>query len=289
MLTKRHLQEEIGDLGTLRLLTGAYSEIAALRMKRIRDTVLQTRDFMSTVKGVFEQVKASYRREVLALTSKAKGKGGGVTFIKRNDKTAAVLLSANTGLYGEIVRKTFEMFLRDVREKEGDIVIVGKLGRSLFLEEEKDRPHTYFDLPDYEVVPQDMSEVVSHLVKYREVRIYSGRYQNVVLQFPSVFGLSSESPMAQASEGVKYLFEPSLEEVLAFFETQIFASLFDQTVHESQLAKFASRMLALDQASENIKETLRKVELRARRLIHQVEGRKQLNTFSGMSLWRSSG
>ena len=36
------------------------------------------------------------------------------------------------------------------------------------------------------------------------------------------------------------------------FETQIFASLFDQSIRESQLAKFASRILAMDRAEQNI-------------------------------------
>ena len=49
-----------------------------------------------------------------------------------------------------------------------------------------------------------------------------------------------------------YFFEPSLEEVVIFFETEIFASLLEQVFHESRLAKTASRMMLLDRASQNI-------------------------------------
>jgi F0F1-type ATP synthase gamma subunit len=80
------------------------------------------------------------------------------------------------------------------------------------------------------------------------------------------------------------MFEPSVEKILMFFETQIFASLFDQAVHESQLAKFASRILAMDRAAQNIEVKLKRLELEKLKTVHSVSGKKQLDSLVSTSL-----
>ena len=82
-----------------------------------------------------------------------------------------------------------------------------------------------------------------------------------------------------------YLFEPSFEEIVKVFNGEILASIFEQTLHESQLAKFASRMLALDRSEDNIEKRLVKIRLEEVRLSHRLQNKKQLSTMSGLTLW----
>ena len=58
--------------------------------------------------------------------------------------------------------------------------------------------------------------------------------------------------------GIKFIFEPSLEEVFNFFDAEIVASLLQQTFHESRLAKLASRLLLLDRSIVKVEEALGK-------------------------------
>ena len=76
---------------------------------------------------------------------------------------------------------------------------------------------------------------------------------------------------------------------MKFFEAQIFASLFDQTVFESQLAKFASRMTSLELRVENIKDILKDVAFEKEKIRHRIINKKQLETFSSMALWNQNG
>ncbi len=71
-----------------------------------------------------------------------------------------------------------------------------------------------------------------------------------------------------------------------FFEKEIFASMLDQTVRESQLAKFASRMVALNRAGENIKSSLDISVIQKRVIDHALANKKQLNAISSISLWK---
>src|SRR5258708_4594826 len=103
-----------------------------------------------------------------------------------------------------------------------------------------------------------MSLLIRHLVEYEEIHIYYGKFKSIVSQTPDVIIISSETDISEIkkTKTVKYLFEPSLEKILMFFEIEMFSSVFEQMVKESQLAKFASRMFAMDAASQRIKRNL---------------------------------
>ena len=84
---------------------------------------------------------------------------------------------------------------------------------------------------------------------------------------------------------MKYLFEPSLEQVMKFFEQQIFTSLIEGTIKEAELAKFASRMITLDSATENVKSALKAVQNQQRVLQHRKSNKRQQELLTGISLW----
>jgi len=74
-------------------------------------------------------------------------------------------------------------------------------------------------------------------------------------------------------------------EIARIFEGEIMASVFEQVLYESQLAKFASRMLSLDRALENVDKRIGEVDQRLRRLKHKITNSRQLSRLSGMTLW----
>jgi len=88
-------------------------------------------------------------------------------------------------------------------------------------------------------------------------------------------------------EVMHFLFEPSLEKILAFFETQIFTSMFKQTVHESHLSLFASRINAMESALQNITSQLIILGSEKRRTKKLMDNKKQLERVAGRLLWAS--
>ena len=288
MIDERALAEEIGRISGLQTLVRAYGEIAAIRMRKTRTSVLANRDFLNQLNSVFEDVRASYAHEVKALAKKTKGPAQ-VTFLAHNGKTVSVLISANTGLYGEIVQSTLKLFLEEVRQNVSEVSIVGKHGLSLFLAEEPNRPYSYFELPDDRVESNDLVEIIKHIVQYSEIHVFYGKFQSVITQRPEKLEVSAEISLATDTrqELRHYLFEPTLEGVLTFFETEIFASNFEQVIRESQLAKFASRVLAMDRADENTKEEIKRLYFEKNRLKHRSINKKLLNAISSLVAWGS--
>lgn len=278
MKDKKHIENQIGELNTFKSLTEAYTEIASIRMKNTRNSVLKNRDYMASLDDVFKDVRVSYARDVLNL-GKKKLNQEKVTFLSHNGKSVGVFLSANTGLYGDIIERTFEKFMKEAKQENLEITIVGKLGLSMLQSFNSKIPYTYFDLSDRKIEPGDLSEILRHLVQYEEIRVYYPRYESAVKQEASKYIVSAETPLSEIKQREKdktyYLFEPSLKEILIFFEKEIFASLLDQTVRESQLAKFAARIISLDRAGENIKQRLKKLNNEKLRAEHRKTNRKQ--------------
>lgn len=288
MIDQRIINEEIAQITSLQTLVRAYGEIAALKMRKTRFSVLANRDFLAELNSVFEEVRASYAKEVAALAKKVGKSLSHVTFLAHNGKTVSVLLSANTGLFGDIVQSTFELFIDEVRQNISEVTIAGRNGVSLFLAEEPNRPYSYFDLADDKVTTADLAQIIKHIVQYSEIHVFYGRFYSVINQRPERLRVSAEISLTSGSRkpSREYLFEPSLQNILMFFESEIFASLFEQVVRESQLAKFASRVLAMDRADENTKEEIERLSFDKNRLKHRALNRKQLNTLASLVAWK---
>lgn len=288
MATKKDTIKEKDFLVTLHTILETYEEIAATRMARIRSSVLASRDFLLEINAIFQQVKSSYKNQIELLMKHKKIKDPSkLTFIKRNGKTLYVFVSANTGLYGDIIRKTYDVFIENLKKTPGDVAILGKLGLEIFNSEKISAPLTYFDFPDNKMNNEILKKIVEYIIQYEKVLVFYEQFNNVVSQSPIVTNISGDPlPWEQAGPKAKYFFEPSLEKIMEFFEKEIFGSIFQQTIFESELAKFAARMVSLDFASENTKNRLKQVIIEASRIKHQEDNKRQLEKFASMKLWR---
>lgn len=285
ILRKKDVEIELGEVSSLHELVQVYGQIASVRMMKIRETVLKNRDFLSSIDSIFRDTLHAYSRKLTLFASGNKKELSTVTFLAHNGKTVAAFISANTGFYGDVVQKVFNNFVTDVNQNpEYEITIVGRLGRNLFLQSFPNKNFTYFDSPDYGIDKAKLSEVVRHLVQYEQIKVYYGQYKSVVTQIPDVLEISAGTKIEQQStdDTTTYIFEPSIEDILMFFETEIFASLFEQSVRESQLAKLASRIVSMDKANENIKEWIKDLNFEKLRIIHRDISKKQTNTLASV-------
>ena len=280
--------EENKQLQILETVTSVYSQIASQWMTRTRDSVLRSRGYVSDLNEVFLTVFSSYLKEVERLAKQYRLKRDGkITFLAHNGKQVAVFLSANTGFYGEIVKKTFELFIKDVHTNDYEVTIVGKQGLSYLLSDSPSQPHTFFEISDDQVDTKQVLALVQHLVQYEKIHIYYGKFQNFLRQDPVVFTLSANpyETLSDKQRTRSYLFEPDIPQILMFFEKQIFTSVFEQVVRESQLAKFASRIMVMDQANQNIAARLKVIDSLELKAGHRAANRKQLNQLASMALW----
>jgi F0F1-type ATP synthase gamma subunit len=277
-MTKRQIADQTRDLQGLKSLVETYEEVAALRMQAIRQQVLRAREFLDGISGVFADAKSNVEKGVDLTT---------ISTLNRNGRSVAVFTSANAGLYGDIINKTYELFLEFVHKRQADAVVIGRLGVRMVSERNPELLYNYFDFSDAGLDSSNLNMIMRYLLQFEKIYVFHGKYRSLVLQDPVVSSISGDEATSnlQTSEKNLYLFEPGLAEVLKMFEQEIMTTLFQQSMHEGQLAKFASRLFHLDSAAESIDNNLGKLRITARKVAHNMNARKQLNTISGVSLW----
>lgn len=287
MINAKAIAVEMSRLESMKLLIQAYEEIAAIRMRKIRSGVLASRDFNTGLDEVYQNLLLSYKKQVEEILNKRASSKSRALLMKRNGKTVSVFLSANTGLYGDILHKTYAQFEDFVKKNTSEIVIIGRFGKNLFESSYPGTPFTFFDLPDTNIPDDMMTKFLAYILTYEYIYIFYGKFNSMSSQVPTildVFGSEEKNKKKNTGEMKRYLFEPSLETIMVFFEKEIFASIISQTIKESELAKYAARMIALDSSIGSIKKSLTRVQNQGRFVKHRIQNKKQLESSSVIRL-----
>lgn len=279
-MANKKIRKEVENLEIIQNLVQTYEEIAAGRIQKVKVSVLANRDFLGVLGDIFAQVKYYYDKRK---TSKDESSEAAA-------KKAVVFLSANTGLYGGLIRKTFNLFIERVKDTDADVVIVGRLGRVLYESVKKEKglkDYKYFDLSDNPTEQEVISEVSAYIINYEEVTVFRGKFESLISQGPVEDQLTGNLDLTidKRGEEIKFIFEPSVEQIMSFFEAEIMAAIFEQAIHESNLSKYAARMINLDRAVANITENLEELLVDERRSKHRIFNKKQTDILTGISLW----
>jgi len=294
MAQKKLIIEELEALNSLKDLAESYEEIAAVEMQKIRDSVLKTRAFLIDISDVFVDLKSSYTREVNDLIARRKkGDKSILPILRKIDKTLLVYLSSNGKLYGPVTQKTFKLFSENLKKTNTattDIVIIGNAGKELYENARIDKPFEYIEIPDTKVDISHIKKLMQKFLQYEKVYVYYGKFGNLVSQSPISTSITGEDifeteNLVPVSREDRFIFEPTLEKIFHFFETQIMTNLFSQTLLENQLARDVSRVNAMEEALINIEEESKKLNRLGLRLKHSLQNKKQLETISGILLW----
>jgi F0F1-type ATP synthase gamma subunit len=294
---------QIEDLTGFKDIVGASEEIASMKMRSIRNKVLLSRDLNEELTEIYREVTISYKNQLLQLMQVKKGEKAlkqvsesQISLKTGNGEHACVYLSANSGLFSKILERTYHEFTAYLdQHKESTPIIIGDFGKNLFANEFPGRPFIFYSLREDKSSESVMKKITEDLAGYSSVIIFYAKFESMASQTTTILDVSGEdtiNPDLTKSQkqapipSTHYLFEPSLEKITLFFETEIFAGIIQQTVTESDLARYASRISTLDMARENIDEQLKRVNLEKRFAIHRLMNKKQTEAITGISLWK---
>lgn len=268
-MKNKDLDKELQNLKYLRDLIYAYQEIAAFRMRRVREEVLKSRDFYKELLDIYKKTNYIYFR-----TYKK-------TFQPNsNNKKAAIFLSANTGLYGNVIYETFKNFLQNHKNDDYELIVVGKLAKKWMEEIGISKGFTHFDMPDTTSNITAYAKALFEKIKdFEQIIIYHGIFENITTQKATQTIITNKALDLEPAENydsqtLSFIFEPSIEKVLDIFIKQILYSFLEQAINEGNLAKYGSRMLSLAQSQKNIEETIEKNKLLGLKYKHENQNKK---------------
>jgi len=294
MNSSKELKANIGAVATIESITSVYQGIASLRMNQVKEGVAKTKTFIDGVAQVYHHARQAYIGQIQRELSSSKDKGGkNLSFLRRNGKTAIVFLSANEHLYGSLILDIYRNFASDLSSGKAEAVIVGKFGKALFEADKAraaakgtNRSTSFFELSDDKPSAEEIKKISDFIVQYEQVVLHYGQMRTILTQVPSRLeisgGINLEKPASKVRD---YLFEPTPAAIMEFFETEIIAALFYEKVFEHQLSRFAARMVAMDQASQNADLVTIKLTKELLRAKKRLQNAKQLDRFAGLALW----
>ena len=279
------LEETIQLIRQLLPIIEANQEIAVMRIGHVRNTVLATRAFEEGLSAIYTSVLTSHKRALAEEQELEEIKG----------KAATILLSTNERLAGSITNVTANEFVTFTDQQPGnDVIIVGQVGRDVWESQRPGKPYSFFDLPQQAVSMRQIRPLLTQLLAYEDLTVFYPRFASVVTQEPVIRQLGSAlETAAKAShggplQGTRYLFEPSLEEVLDFFNTQIFSTVVKQLFEETELAILGSRITAMENAAFNIRRRLGELERLELQTKRRKRNKPQRERLAGMQLWHTS-
>ncbi len=281
----KEIQDEIYIVNNFKNLVDIYGEIASIRMMKIRTSVLNNRNYIFSITQIFfDTLSAFLKRASKTSLNQKLFKNNRITFLSHNGKTVFVLVTSNTGFYGDVIKTTFNKFMTDFNKSDAEVTIIGKVGKKIFSENFPKNPYTFFDLPDYGTDKDKLLAIINHLVQYDEVRVYYSAYVTVLNQAPTMSNLTAGTTLIEKTKNLKdeYIFEPNVEDILMFFEKEVFGSFFDQTIKENQLSKLSGRIMAMDRASLSIKNKLRLINYDYLKIKHRQMNKKQLGLLQSL-------
>jgi len=280
----KYLKMEKESMSDFLNMIEAYEEISAIRMRKVKKSILERREFMQGLNEAFAYIAYAYKVYRNSLKDKSQH-----NVLNTNGKTVSVLLSSNTGLYGNVVRSTYDLFENDIKDSETDVVIVGRMGKKFYDESELKKPYEVFEMSDSGADEANVKKLLDYVINYTNIIVYHGVFKSILTQEPfktMVTGELMKIEKSLDSYDTRFLFEPSVEKVAEHFEKQIASLIFEQTMFESSLSKFASRMVSLDKSADNVGLKIRYLSFNLSKAKHKdINAGLQSRIFGGI-LWR---
>jgi len=263
-------------------------EVSVMNMQRVRQSVLKTRSYMEGIIAIFQDVRRSHQRQVEKILESGKGKS---LLGKTKKKSVTILLSPSGKFSGPLIHQVFAEFEKYRKDSATDVVVVGQTGRELAERQLRSQgKFQYFPVnlehPDH----QEIGDLLRYVLEYESITVFTGQFQSLVIQKPNAFNISGydslRSQTVTDEEHREFLFEPDLNTTVAFFDAQVTASLFRQSLDESKLANLGSRIMTLEASRGGINQELDRLDSRILRARRRLDNRKQFARLSGMRMWR---
>ena len=277
-MTVRELTDTIEQGETLKLISTAYTEIATAKLKKIRSLVLQNRLFLQDLSAVFLAVKqvATARKIPKSIQRKSKG-------------TISLIITSNYHFYGNVNSNLIKFFIAHplINSGQSDLIVIGQTAIKHLKDMHFPKPFIEVslkkDYPDF----SELNLLVEKTKDYNQVLVFFAKMKTVMVQQPSIVDITQSSylkPPLRQAQGKEplFIFEPELEKVLLFFESQVKNLLLAQTFLESELSRTASRLVSMDQAQSNADDFIMENKILLNAAKRSIQNERIIETFNAI-------
>ena len=261
MASLKAIRKRIVSVRNTQQITKAMKMVAAAKLRRAQEAVVQSRAYAEKLSGVVAGLasESSLREHPLVRERNPQG------------RVMLIVLTSDRGLCGgfntNLLRQA-EKFLK-IPERSTVLGLVGRKGHDFY----KRRPieiveHvTTTGTAPIELAREVVARVVARFMNEEVDAIYLlfSRFRSAISQVPTVERLLPIEAPAANDEPREYVFEPTREAVIEdilprYVEVKVF-----QAVLESIASEHGARMTAMESASKNASEMIERLTLEMNR------------------------
>jgi len=272
MPSLKEFRNRIASVKSTQKITKAMQMVAAAKLKRAQGQAEAARPYAERMARVIANLAAAVSGESAPLLLRGTG---------RDQVHLLVVMTSERGLCGgfntQIVRAAREKI--DELLKAGKtvrILAVGKKGRDQLRRLHGDKIVKYVDLSAFRNINADAAHVVGEAIlelfaagEFDVATLFFSRFKSVISQVPSAVQLiparAPEGVTPPDLKGAVYEYEPSEEEILEALLPQYLNGQILQALLENQAGFFGAQMSAMDNATRNAGDLIRKLTLRYNR------------------------
>ncbi len=245
----RELRSRIKSIESTSRVTKALQMIAAAKMKKAQDKVLDGRSYSEKLNAIIGNVYQS-NPEIFSLNSE-----------DGSNKNLVLLVTPDRGLCGALVSNVLKETSNFIDSIDADyeIRVIGKKGTS-FISKIVDKYESFkvSDMPTFEEVSPITSSISNdiNIEGFTKVFIIYTEFISTAVQKPKVKQLLPVEIDFNNNEKVnnEFLYEPDIDKVSQaliprYIETSIFNSILDSVASEH-----SARLVAMQNATENANE-----------------------------------
>jgi F-type H+-transporting ATPase subunit gamma len=272
MPSLKEFRNRIASVKSTQKITKAMQMVAAAKLKRSQSQAEAARPYADRMARVIANLASAVSGESAPPLLRGTG---------RDQVHLLVVMTSERGLCGgfntQIVRAAREKINELLAAgKTVKILAVGKKGRDQLRRLHGDKIVRYVDLSNFKNIGSDASHLVGEAIlelfaagEFDVATLFFSRFKSVISQVPTALQLiparAPEGVTPPDLKGAVYEYEPSEEEILEALLPQYLNGQILQALLENQAGFYGAQMSAMDSATRNAGDLIKKLTLRYNR------------------------
>lgn len=268
MANLKEIRIRIGSVNTTQQITKAMKLVAASKLKRAQDRILQMRPYSEKLNEILSNIMSSMD-----------GSSGGGFSAKRDTKNVLlVVMTSDKGLCGGFnsnIIKTTRRLINETyaaQKKAGNVTLlcVGKKGYDFF-KKDPDLKFITNHIGLFSNLSFDNSQTISSSLmssfsegSYDVIELVYAKFKNAATQVYSVERFLPVEPSADSKKTntkADYIFEPNKETLLEELIPKILNTQFYKALLDTNASEHGARMVAMESATNNANELMRNLKI----------------------------
>ena len=252
----KEVKNRIGSVKSTQQLTKAMKMVAAAKLKKAQDRVLQLRPYSKKLNEILSNLSSSINNDLFKT--------------REINSALVVIVSSDKGLCGSFnssLVKEFNSFCSQNKFKNVTVLPIGKKAYDFFKNSKFDLNLDYWeDLNNFSY--DKSSEICEFLIdsflesKFDKISIIYNEFKNVAVQKTvSEDFLPVPQVDSEGNSSNNYIFEPEKNKIVRHLIPQTLKTQLLKSVLESSASEQGSRMTAMSQATDNAGELLKELKL----------------------------